>query len=495
MGNDGNIYTSNIGDRTVSKITPDVTSTILGTTGQGPYDIVIDQSGNLYTSNIGENTISKITPDGTSTTFATTGPSPYNLTIDTHGNLYTANAGNNTVSKMSPTGTSIIFWLTENNPLGITTDINWAVYTSNFYENTVSKITPDTTPPVVTLYGNEEVTLFQNQTYYDNGNSCVDNVDGYCNTILSGSVASSIPGTYLLEFNYTDQAGNTGKATRTVHIITDTITPVINLSGDNPMNIYLWQTYSEPGAYCSDNADGYCGYISQASSGSVDTNNTGTYILTYTTVDLSGNTGSTTRTVNVLRDTTAPVISVNGDADMTLIVTQAYSENGASCYDNADGYCGYISQASSGSVDTNTVWNYILEYSYTDQSGNTGKATRTVHVIADTVWPDVVISGDNPVNIYKWHPYSEQGAYCYDNLDGYCGYLSEASSGSVDTDRIGTYILKYIFFDQAGNTGSTTRTVHVIADTIAPTIFLYGNRMITIPVWATYNESWCILWW
>ena len=83
------------------------------------------------------------------------------------------------------------------------------------------------------------MTLFQNQTYYDNGNSCVDNVDGYCNTILSGSVASSIPGTYLLEFNYTDQAGNTGKATRTVHIITDTITPVINLSGDNPMNIYL----------------------------------------------------------------------------------------------------------------------------------------------------------------------------------------------------------------------------------------------------------------
>ena len=92
---------------------------------------------------------------------------------------------------------------------------------------------------MITLYGNNEVTLFQNQTYYDNGNNCVDNVDGYCNAVLSGSVVNSIPGTYLLEFSYTDQVGNTGKATRTVHVIADTTPPLINLSGDNPMNIYL----------------------------------------------------------------------------------------------------------------------------------------------------------------------------------------------------------------------------------------------------------------
>ena len=99
-------------------------------------------------------------------------------------------------------------------------------------------------------------------------------------------------------------------------------------------------------------------------------------------------------------------------------------------------------------------------------------------MIPDTVGPEVTLNGDNPVNIYKGHTYTEQGAYCSDNLDGYCGYISQASSGSVDTDRIGTYILTYTFTDQTGNTGSTTRTVNVGNDTTAPIITINGERSL-----------------
>ncbi len=54
---------------TVSKITPDGTSTILGTTGNYPAEIVVDGSGNIYTNN--QDDISMITPEGTSTLLGT----------------------------------------------------------------------------------------------------------------------------------------------------------------------------------------------------------------------------------------------------------------------------------------------------------------------------------------------------------------------------------------------------------------------------------------
>ena len=46
--------------------------------------------------------------------------------------------------------------------------------------------------------------------------------------------------------------------------------------------------------------------------GSVDTDTVGSYTVTYTSTDASGNTGTATRTVNVV-DTTAPVVTVTGD--------------------------------------------------------------------------------------------------------------------------------------------------------------------------------------
>ena len=45
-------------------------------------------------------------------------------------------------------------------------------------------------------------------------------------------------------------------------------------------------------------------------SGTVDTNTVGTYTITYTATDAAGNTGTATRTVTVVADTTAPVITV-----------------------------------------------------------------------------------------------------------------------------------------------------------------------------------------
>ncbi len=71
------------------------------TVGSNPYALAFDSSGNLYVTNYGGTTISKITPSGSVTlTWATVGSNPYALAFDSSGNLYTANYTPGTVSKI-----------------------------------------------------------------------------------------------------------------------------------------------------------------------------------------------------------------------------------------------------------------------------------------------------------------------------------------------------------------------------------------------------------
>jgi subtilisin family serine protease len=78
----------------------------------------------------------------------------------------------------------------------------------------------------------------------------------------------------------------------------DTAPPVITLLGDNPTNNQFGQDYQEFGATALDETDG--NLTSEiVITGSVDVNVSGTYVLTYTVSDSSGNVASETRDVIV----------------------------------------------------------------------------------------------------------------------------------------------------------------------------------------------------
>ena len=83
--------------------------------------------------------------------------------------------------------------------------------------------------------------------------------------------------------------------------------------------------------------------------------------------------------INVV-DTTAPVITLTGDATLTLEVGATYNEQGATATDNYDAS---VSVTIGGNtVDTNTVGTYTVTYDATDASGNTAtQVTRTVNVV------------------------------------------------------------------------------------------------------------------
>jgi streptogramin lyase len=154
-----NLYVTNYGNNTISKITPNGIVTQAWATLAGnsrPYGIVIDASGNLYTANrIPTNTISKITPssDGSSgsviQTWANLGAEAYTIAIDASGNLYAPFVSTNQIAKIVPaadgaTGTVTKPWVTlatGANPFSISFDASGNLYSANS-NNTISKITP-----------------------------------------------------------------------------------------------------------------------------------------------------------------------------------------------------------------------------------------------------------------------------------------------------------------------------------------------------------------
>ncbi|PIZ86321.1 hypothetical protein COX94_00470, partial [Candidatus Nomurabacteria bacterium CG_4_10_14_0_2_um_filter_33_9] len=91
---------------------------------------------------------------------------------------------------------------------------------------------------------------------------------------------------------------NTDTETETeINIETDIIPPVITILGDNPLSITKGDSYIELGADSLDEKDGN---ISVIISGNVDTSVVGSYDMTYTSTDNSGNISTAIRVVNVL---------------------------------------------------------------------------------------------------------------------------------------------------------------------------------------------------
>ena len=161
---------------------------------------------------------------------------------------------------------------------------------------------------------------------------------------------------------------------------TDTTAPVITLIWSSVININLHSTYTDSWATATDNIDGDI-TANIVVSGSVNTSTSGSYILTYNVSDAAGNPAiQVTRTVNVIPDTTAPGITLNGDAIVSVDQNSTYTDAWATATDNVDGDIS-ANIVVSGSVDTATTGTYILTYTVSDAAGNPATPiTRTVLV-------------------------------------------------------------------------------------------------------------------
>ena len=157
----------------------------------------------------------------------------------------------------------------------------------------------------------------------------------------------------------------------------DGANPELELFGGAGVTREAGQAWAEPGAAGHDARDGNL-TASITVTGTVDMNTTGTYILTYSVADAAGNEANASRTVTVV-DTTHPVLTLLGDANMSQAKDSAWVDPGATASDSLDGNL-TSSITITGTVDVNTTGVYTLTYSISDGASNEANATRVVNV-------------------------------------------------------------------------------------------------------------------
>jgi len=356
--------------------------------------------------------------------------------------------------------------------------VTWTFDDGNGNKSTQTQkvIVKDTTPPVMTLNGASSLTVECHTSFTDPGATASDNCAGNLTSSITvtGSVNANAVGSYTLTYKVSDPAGNPASATRTVNVV-DTAPPVITLVGANPLTVECHTGFADPGATAS---DACAGSLPVTLSGSVNPNAPGTYTITYTATDPSGNLATATRTVKVV-DTTPPTITISGANPMTVECHTGFTDPGATA---TDACAGSVPVTPAGSVNVNTPGTYTITYSATDPSGNTATATRTVQVV-DTTPPVITLTGPNPLTVECHSSFTDPGATASDTC---AGSVPVTVSGSVDVNTPGTYTLTYSASDGT-NTATATRTVKVV-DTTPPVITLAGANPLTVECHSSFTD-------
>jgi sugar lactone lactonase YvrE/plastocyanin len=247
----------------------------------------------------------------------------------------------------------------------------------------------DTEPPVITLLGTTPVTVEAGSGYSDAGATAFDTVDGDLTNdiVIDNPVDANVPATYIVTYDVSDAAGNAAtQVTRTVNVV-DTTPPVITITGDNPVSLEVFSSYTDAGATAIDLVDGTVAVTVVADT--VNTDVVGVYVVTYQATDAAQNSSTAIRTVNVV-DTTAPVIILLGDNPQIIEAGDVYTELGATANDNYDGDISDQIVIDSSAVNTAVPGSYQVSYNVSDQAGNAAvQVTRTVNVVDTPPEPPV----------------------------------------------------------------------------------------------------------
>jgi uncharacterized protein (DUF2141 family) len=288
----------------------------------------------------------------------------------------------------------------------------------------------DTTGPVITLNGDAALSVECGDTYTEAGATAVDACQGAVNVVVSGdTVDTGNPGaTYAVIYDASDGTN----AVQEVRIVTveDTSGPEITLNGDAEVTVECGGTYTEEGATASDDCHGP---VSVSIGGdAVLTNVPGEYAITYEATD-GVNVTTVTRIVTV--QDSGPVITLNGEAAITVDCGGTYIEEGATASDLCEGTTNLPVSAGGDSVDTSTPGEYTVTYDATDGAGNAAvQVTRTVTVLDNCLTcDDVIVNGDFWSGLDGWEV--EPGGITT-SIDAQTAHLVFSRGGTAGTQTI-----------------------------------------------------------
>jgi hypothetical protein len=302
------------------------------------------------------------------------------------------------------------------------------------------------------------------------------------------------PGTYTFRYNVKDGSGNQADEVRRIVVIQNDKTAP-NLVVPQPDTIYteVFQAFTAPDAtLAEDCVDG--DLLSDVkTTGSVNKDVIGTYTITYTVGDGSGNIATVKRVV-VVEDRTLPEVNLKGNATITHEVGTPYVDEDVVISDN------YYTEpqlraklAIQNNVDVNTLGTYTVVYTLTDPSGNGPVVvTRTV-IVVDTKAPTVTLNANDNLIIDVNTKFADPGVTITDNYDKNLNTWDTSGTFYATfqdgfANQLGTYSIIYKVTDASGNATTVTRTVEV-KDRIAPEGALKGDLAITLCRWSVYTDA------
>jgi oligopeptide transport system substrate-binding protein len=240
------------------------------------------------------------------------------------------------------------------------------------------------------------------------------------------------------------------------------------------------------GVSAFDNLDGNISSKLSVNSSAVDLTKPGTYTVTYTVTDLSGNTATTSITVTVV-DRTAPVIS--GVSGMSYVLGDPAPNYlaGVTAIDNVDGDVTADIVVNSSAVDLMTPGLYLVTYQVEDASGNKSPFSQAFIQVkrfsddADLVPPTISGATNFTYTIgVSTAPDYLTGVTATDVVDGNVTASLTVDSSAVDLTTPGVYIVTYTAKDQYDNVGTAQVAVTVVNETVPPVIT--GVRNIDVYV-------------
>ncbi len=306
--------------------------------------------------------------------------------------------------------------------------------------------TPDANQdlPTITLLGANPQQMELGANYTESGATCADadGTDISGNIVInSDSVNRPVVGEYNVTYDCAADDSDSSRADTVTRVIEvrDTVKPAFAVDehdADYTTTITLGGTYVAGTILNVTDRDQTTQNIGNA--GAVDTDSPGTYYVTYTVTDASGNSHTITETV-IVSDSRPPVIKLNGDTPHFVEWGSGYDEPGAICTDGAGNdillpenlVINYTAP-----VDASTVGDYEINYYCTDpDSGIPADRVIRLVTVRDTVSP-VIVSAALIRNDTIVLTYSEPVDVKSNTTDG-SGFALSAGTVAANTDPAG----------------------------------------------------------
>ena len=491
----------------------EATNTISGTPSEvGSYDITVtttDESGNvtetIFTIDVEDTTKPTVESIAGQTQEVNTEIEPIKIEAKD-------NSGQTVTNKVDGLPDGVTFDEATNTISGTPSEVGSYTVTvttmdesGNATETTFTIDVEDTTKPTVesvadqTQEVNTEITPITIESEDNSDQAVTNKVDGLPDGVTFDEATNTISGTpsevgsYTVTVTTTDESGNATETTFTIDV-EDTTKPTVKSVSDQTQEVNTEITpikieaTDNSGQTVTNKVDGLPDGITfdeATNTISGTPSEVGSYDITVTTTDESGNATETTFTINV-EDTTKPTVEDIADqtqevnTEIEPIKIEATDNGGQAVTNKVDGLPDGVTFDEATNTISGTpseVGSYDIIVTTTDENGNSETTTFTIDV-EDTTKPTVESVADQTqevnteINPIKIEATDNSGQAVTNKVEGLpAGITFDEATNTISgtPSEVGSYTVTVTTTDENGNATETTFTIDV-EDTTKPTV-------------------------